>query len=86
MEARRRLAVQRVSEGWARKDVAAFLGAHPVTVAKWVARHRADEGDGLKAKPTPGRPRFLPATQERKVLGWLAQSPTRVTANRRRTS
>ena len=76
MEARRRLAVQRVADGWAPKEVAAFLGVHPVTVAKWVARHRADKDDGLAAKPTPGRPRFLTAAQERQVLGWLAESPT----------
>ena len=77
MEARRITAVRRVDEGWAQKDVAAFLGVHPVTVAKWVARHRADGADGLLAKPTPGRPRFLTADQERKVLGWLNESPTR---------
>ena len=71
------LAVQRVGEGWAQKDVAAFLGVHPVTVKTWIARHRADGDDGLKAKPTPGRPRFLTAEQERKVLGWLAQAPTK---------
>ena len=76
MEARRRLAVQRVGEGWARKDVAAFLGVHPVTVAKWMARHRANSDDGLKAKPTPGRPRFLTDDQEKQVLGWLAEAPT----------
>ena len=39
LEARRRLAVQRVGEGWRRADVAAFLGVHPETVAGWV---RAD--------------------------------------------
>jgi transposase len=77
LEARRIAAVRRVEEGWAQKDVAAFLGVHPVTVAKWVARHRADQNDGLKAKPTPGRPRFLTGAQERKVLGWLNESPTR---------
>ena len=77
LEARRRLAVQRVADGWAPKDVAAFLGVHRVTVAKWVARHRTDKDDGLKAKPTPGRPRFLTPAQERKVLGWLAESPTK---------
>lgn len=77
LEARRIAAVRRVGEGWAQKDVAAFLGVHPVTVAKWVARHRTDTEDGLKAKPTPGRPRFLTNTQERKVLGWLAESPTK---------
>lgn len=70
------MAVRRVDEGWAQKDVAAFLGVHPVTLAKWVARYRADKDNGLKAKPTPGRPRFLTAAQERKVLGWLAESPT----------
>lgn len=77
LEARRIGAVRRVDEGWSQKDVAAFLGVHRVTVAKWVARHRADKNNGLKAKPTPGRPRFLTAAQERKVLGWLAESPTK---------
>src|SRR5688572_21864650 len=76
LEARRRLAVQRVGEGWAQRDVAAFLGVHPVTVAKWVARHRANSDEGLKAKPTPGRPRFLTDDQEKQVLGWLAEPPT----------
>ena len=56
--------------------MAAFLGVHPVTVAKWVARHRADTNNGLKAKPTPGQPRFLTDAPERKVLGWLNEPPT----------
>jgi transposase len=76
LEQRRLTAVRRVGEGWSQKEVAEFLGVHPVTVAKWVARHRADGDAGLAAKPTPGRPRFLTATQERTVLGWLADSPT----------
>jgi transposase len=76
LEARRLTAIRRVGEGWTQQEVAAFLGVHPVTVAKWVARHRADGDDGLKGKPTPGRPRFLTAEQEREVLGWLADSPT----------
>ncbi len=77
LEARRRLAVQRVEDGWSQKDVAAFLGVHPVTVGKWVARHRADGDAGLAPKPTPGRPRFLTAEQEKTVLGWLADPPTK---------
>jgi transposase len=77
LEARRRLAVERVGQGWAQKDVAAFLGVHPVTVKKWVARHRAAGDDGLLAKPTPGRPRFLTEARERKVPGRLDESPTR---------
>jgi transposase len=77
LEARRFLAVRRVGAGWTQKDVAAFLSVHPVTVKKWVARHRADGDNGLKATPTPGRPRFLTDEQERQVLGWLSESPTR---------
>jgi transposase len=76
LEARRLAAVHRVGEGWTQREVAAFLGVHSVTVAKWVARHRADGDDGLKGTPTPGRPRFLTALQEREVLGWLGDSPT----------
>ena len=76
LEARRRLAVRRVEDGWSHQDVAAFLGVHPVTVGKWMARFRAKGEDGLAATPTPGRPRFLTAAQEKTVLGWLADPPT----------
>jgi transposase len=77
LESRRLAAIHRVNEGWSQKDVAAFLGVHAVTVAKWAARHRAGEDAGLKAKPTPGRPPFLTTAQESKVLGWLAKAPTK---------
>jgi transposase len=77
LEARRRLAVERVEDGWSQREVAAFLGVHPVTVAKWMARFRAKGDAGLVAKPTPGRPRFLTADQEKQVLGWLADPPTK---------
>jgi transposase len=76
LEARRLTAIRRVGEGWTQQEVAAFLGVHSVTVAKWVARHRTDGDDGWKSKPTPGRPRFRTALQEREVLGWLGDSPT----------
>ena len=76
LEARRRLAVQRVTDGWSQREVAAFLGVHPVTVGKWVARHRSAGDAGLALKPTPGRPRFLTPAQEAEVLGWLADPPT----------
>src|SRR5262249_27958389 len=60
LEARRRLAVQRVTDGWSQKDVAAFLGVHPVTVAKWVAAFRGRRGRRAgrqadpRAAPAPG--------------------------------
>lgn len=76
-EARRRPAVQRVGDGWSQREVDAFLGVYPVTVAKWVARFRDQGAGGLAAKLTTGRPRFLTAGQEEKVLGWLADPPSK---------
>ena len=76
LEARRRTAVAKHGDGWTQVAIAEFLGVHPVTVAKWIARHRAVGDAGLAAKPTPGRPRFLTPAQERTVLGWLADTPT----------
>lgn len=76
LEATRRLAVQQVSGGLAQTAVAQVLGVHPVTVAKWMARHRARGEQGLAAKPTPGRPRFLTPAQDRQVRRWLAGKPT----------
>ena len=77
LEARRRLAVRRVGEGWKRADVAAFLGVHPETVAGWTRAHKAGGEKGLAAKPHPGRKPFLTAGQEKQVLGWLADPPTK---------
>jgi transposase len=77
LEARRKRAVQRVNQGWKRKDVAAFLGVHPETVAEWVRAHRAGGDAALAPKPHPGRKPFLTAEQEKQVLGWLADPPTR---------
>lgn len=76
LEALRRRAVALVIQGKTQAAVAQVLNVHPVTVAKWMARHRADGDAGLAAKPTPGRPRFLDADQERQVKLWLTQKPT----------
>jgi len=76
LEAVRRRAVQLVMRGQSQASVAAALGVHAVTVAKWMARHRRDGDAGLAAKPTPGRPRYLSSAQDRQVRRWLAQKPT----------
>lgn len=75
LEARRRLAVTRVGEGWKQADVAAFLGVSLRAVGKWVAAHREAGDEGLSAKPRPGPRPKLSAPQERGVLAWLARSP-----------
>jgi transposase len=76
LEAIRHLAVQSVLNGQTQAAVAKAFGVHAVTVAKWMARRRAEGEAGLVAKPTPGRPRFLTAQQDLQVRGWLAQKPT----------
>jgi len=76
LEALRRQAVVRVLKGQTQAAVAEGLGVHSVTVAKWIARHRAAGEAGLAAKPTPGRPRFLSPPQEAQVKTWLSQKPT----------
>jgi transposase len=75
-EARRKLAIRNVRDGWSQADVAAFLGVHPVTVAKWMAAYRSGGDDALTAKPVPGRPRFLTDDQEALVRSWLLKKPT----------
>ena len=75
-EARRRLAVTRVSEGWFPGDVAAFLGVHVETVRKWVRAHKGGGDSGLAGKPHPGRTPFLTPAQQAEALGWLTRKPT----------
>jgi|SRR5271166_2066541 len=75
LEARRRLAVQRVAEGWKQKDVAAFLGVTERAVNGWVAAHRRAGDDGLNRKPHAGAKPKLLKKQEASVLSWLAKSP-----------
>jgi transposase len=75
LEARRRLAVQRVNEGWKQKDVAAFLGVTERAVRGWVAAHRKAGDEGLAAHPHPGPAPKLTRRRERAALSWLAKSP-----------
>jgi transposase len=75
LAARRRLAVQRVNEGWKQKDVAEFLGISVKAVGNWMAAYRIAGDDGLAGKPHPGAKPKLSKRQERSVLSWLSKSP-----------
>ena len=75
LEARRRLAVARVNEGWSQKDVAAFLGVSTRAVGKWMAAYRDGGEGGLKARPRPGAKPKLSKRREQAVLAWIAKSP-----------
>ena len=73
---RRFLAVQRVAEGLAPKQVAQVLGVHTETVRLWVRTHKAGGDQALQGTPHPGRKPFLTPHQETQVRSWLTQSPT----------
>src|SRR5947209_9189010 len=76
MEYRRRLAVERVADGYSVQEVADFLGVDPSTVRRWLAAFRAQGDAGLVAGPVSGRPGKLTSTQEKIALRWLTESPT----------
>jgi transposase len=73
---RRRLAVQRVNDGYSVQAVADFLGVDPSSVRRWLAAFRQDGEAGLAALPVPGRSAKLTTTQEKIVCRWLADNPT----------
>jgi transposase len=76
LEYRRRLAVERVADGYSTQEVADFLGVDPSTVRRWLAAFRDRGAAGLVIKPVSGRPAKLTSTQEKVALRWLTDSPT----------
>jgi transposase len=74
LEYRRRLAVERVRDGYSTREVADFLGVDPSSVRRWLASCRHGR-DGLAARPVPGRPPKLTVIQEKIVRRWLADNP-----------
>src|SRR5947209_11492965 len=76
LEYRRRLAVQRVADGYSTQECADFLGVDPSSVRRWLAAFRDRGDDGLAVKPVSGRPGKLSPTQEKIALRWLTESPT----------
>jgi transposase len=75
LEYRRRLAVQRVHEGYSIEEVADFRGVVPSSVRRWVAAFRQQGVKGLAARPVPERPPKLNSTQEKIVCRWLTDNP-----------
>jgi transposase len=71
LERRRKQAVQAVVDGQPRATVAAVLGVHPKTVARWVRLAR--QPGGLAAKPQPGPTPGLSDAQLRRLEVLLAR-------------
>ena len=76
LERRRRLAVERVLEGYSQQEVAEFLGVAKSSVSEWMTKYRQGGVEALTSKPHPGRPPRLTAEQEQEILGWFSRSPT----------
>jgi len=75
LERRRRLAIDRLNDGYTQQEVADFLDVNVRTVRRWWRRYRKNGANGLDAKPHPGRPRKLNRRQEGYVLNWLRKNP-----------
>jgi transposase len=75
LERRRRLAVQRVLDGYSTEEVADFLGVDASSVRRWLIAFRQGGTRGLASRPATGRPPKLRRAQEKVVLRWLADSP-----------
>ena len=75
LERRRRLAIDRLREGYTQQQVADFLDIHVRSVRLWWRQFRLHGDAGLNAKPQPGRPRKLSQRQEGSVLNWLRKNP-----------
>jgi transposase len=74
---RRRLAVQRVRDGYSVTQVAAFLAVSERSLYRWLAAAR-DYGDraGLNPKPHLGPKPRLDIEQQGRVIDWLDESPS----------
>jgi transposase len=71
----RRLAVQRVRDGYTQVDVAKFLGVSDRSVRRWSQAFESEGVQGLTAGTSPGPPLKLKAAQVTEVLSWLSCSP-----------
>ena len=77
LEHRRCLAVRRLLEGGSTQEVAEFLEVERRTVQRWWRTFQDRGWDGLIAGEISGRPRKLTPTQEKIILRWLRDSPTK---------
>lgn len=77
LEVLRLRAVEQVEAGEHPEEVAAVLGLHRKTVYGWLAKYREGGKDALRAKPVPGRPSKLSASQMRTLYTLIAGSDPR---------
>jgi transposase len=76
LEYRRKLAVQRILEGYTTDEVAEFFGIAARSVRRWHSEYQHAGWSALAAGLVPGRPPHLSCTQEKVVRRWLASPAT----------
>lgn len=73
LEQRRREAVRLLNQGKTVAQTAQAVGASPSSVWRWRQAYREGGWEGLRPRPTPGRPSKLSQTQ-RKALGRVLEA------------
>jgi len=71
LEARRRRAIALLHAGKSYREVAETVGAAPSSVVRWEQAYRRDNKNGLRSRPTPGRPPWLSPTEREKLTELL---------------
>jgi len=76
LERRRRQAVALKDQGHGPTEIARRLGTTPQSVCRWVRRYRRGGPEALAARPVPGRPSKLNASQRRGLVNCLLRGAT----------
>jgi transposase len=76
LEARRRKAMDLLSQKLSLNEIARRLGCHASSVLRWRDRLRREGPQGLKVRPTPGRPPRLSRLQKQRLVRQLLRGPT----------
>jgi transposase len=71
LEKRRRQAIALLQDGTPYREVARRVDAAVSSVVRWQQAYRRDKRNGLRARPTPGRPCRLSATQQQQLKALL---------------
>src|SRR5437667_10457347 len=74
-EWRRLRALHLKQQGWSQRDIAAALGVSEDSVSRWLSRARQGGPEALLARPVPGHPPKLSATQKDRIPEFLWHGP-----------
>ena len=75
LEARRRRAIELLDAGESLSSAARAVNASVSSVHRWRQAYQANGSEGLLARPTPGRPPKLSASQRQRLVDLLQRGP-----------